>query len=305
MAQIREIKKRMTAVSTIERITKTMQMIATAKFTSSLQRARATRPYTDSIRELVSRVAEACGDELEDVLINGADGAENRELILVISSDRGLCGAYNSHVLRTASKHLNSLEASGIDFELQISGKKAGAFFNFAQIDVAERHQFGDKPSFEQVAEVAEEMIKRFSAGEFSSVRVVYMRFESNARQIPEVMQLLPMKFDAESVADTDADVDADGTADAATESGIVYDFSPSVDAILSELLPRAVKTSLFQAVNDAVVSEQVMRKIAMKAASDNAKGLGRTLKRDFNRARQGKITTELTEIVSGAAALE
>ena len=303
MAQIREIKKRMTAVSTIERITKTMQMIATAKFTSSLQRARATRPYTDSIRELVSRVAEACGDELEDVLINGADGAENRELVLVISSDRGLCGAYNSHVLRTASKHLSALEGSGTDFELQISGKKAGAYFNFAGIDVAHRHQFGDKPSFEQVAEVAEEMIRRFSAGEFSSVRVVYMRFESNARQIPEVMQLLPMKFDAESVAD--ADVDADGTADAATESGIVYDFSPSVDAILSELLPRAVKTSLFQAVNDAVVSEQVMRMIAMKAASDNAKGLGRTLKRDFNRARQGKITTELTEIVSGAAALE
>ena len=299
MAQIREIKKRMTAVSTIERITKTMQMIATAKFTSSLQRARATRPYTDSIRELVSRVAEACGEELEDVLINGVTGAENRELILVISSDRGLCGAYNSHVLRTASKHLNSLKDSAVGFELQISGKKAGAYFNFAGIDVAHRHQFGDKPSFEQVADAAGEMIKRFSAGEFSAVRVVYMRFESNARQIPEVMQLLPMKFD------TEVDVDTDTTADAATESGVVYDFSPSVDAILSELLPRAVKTSLFQAVNDAVVSEQVMRMIAMKAASDNAKGLGRTLKRDFNRARQGKITTELTEIVSGAAALE
>ncbi|MAJ47657.1 MAG: ATP synthase F1 subunit gamma [Planctomycetes bacterium TMED75] len=303
MAQIREIKKRMTAVSTIERITKTMQMIATAKFTSSLQRARATRPYTDSIRELVSRVAEACGDELEDVLINGVTGAEHRELILVISSDRGLCGAYNSHVLRTASKHLHSLEASGTGFELQISGKKAGAYFNFAGTDVAHRHQFGDKPSFDQVAEVADEMIKRFSAGEFSAVRVIYMRFESNARQIPEVMQLLPMKFNAES--DAEADADTDSTATAATESGVVYDFSPSVDAILSELLPRAVKTSLFQAVNDAVVSEQVMRMIAMKAASDNAKGLGRTLKRDFNRARQGKITTELTEIVSGAAALE
>ena len=298
MAQIREIKKRMVAVSTIERITKTMQMIATAKFTSSLQRAKATRPYTDSIRELVSRLAAACGDELENVLINGASGAQGKELILVISSDRGLCGAYNSHVLRTASKHLQSLDGSDTSYELQISGKKAAAYFNFAGVEIAARHQFGDKPSYEQVAEVADEMIKRFSAGEFSAVRVVYMRFESNARQIPEVMQLLPMTFD-------ESDDAGAGQDDSSESADIVYDFSPSVEAILSELLPRAVKTSLFQAVNDAVVSEQVMRMIAMKAASDNAKGLGRTLKRDFNRARQGKITTELTEIVSGAAALE
>ena len=298
MAQIREIKKRMVAVATIERITKTMQMIATAKFTSSLQRARATRPYTDTIRELVSRLAAACGEDLEDVLINGAPGAQNRELLLVISSDRGLCGAYNSHLLRTASKHIQDLDGSQTAYELQISGKKAAAYFNFAGIEVSARHQFGDKPSYEQVAEVADEMIKRFSSGEFSAVRVVYMRFESNSRQVPEVMQLLPMTF--EDSEDADA-----GQGDSDAGSDIVYDFSPSVEAILSELLPRAVKTSLFQAVNDAVVSEQVMRMIAMKAASDNAKGLGRTLKRDFNRARQGKITTELTEIVSGAAALE
>ena len=303
MAQIREIKKRMVAVSTIERITKTMQMIATAKFTSALQRARATRPYTDSIRELVSKLSADCGEELEDVLIRGAEGAEDRELVLVISSDRGLCGAYNSHLLRTASSYLSSLDDSGTGFELQTSGKKANAFFNFAGIEVAKRHQFGDKPVFEQVAEVAGEMIKRFSAGEFNAVKVVYMRFESNSRQIPEVMQLLPMSFKESDDSSDVPDAGDAGTGDAVEE--VVYDFSPSVEDILSELLPRAVKTSLFQAVNDAVVSEQVMRMIAMKAASDNAKGLGRTLKRDFNRARQGKITTELTEIVSGAAALE
>ena len=300
MAQIREIKKRMVAVSTIERITKTMQMIATAKFTSALQRARATRPYTDSIRGLVSRLAADCGAELEDVLIRGADGAENRELVLVISSDRGLCGAYNSHLLRTASTYLSTLDTEGKGFELQTSGKKANAFFNFSGLEVSKRHQFGDKPVFEQVAEVADEMIRRFSDGEFDSVKVVYMRFESNSRQVPEVMQLLPMRFD-----DPDATNDDPGTESGASSDEVVYEFSPSVEEILSELLPRAVKTSLFQAVNDAVVSEQVMRMIAMKAASDNAKGLGRTLKRDFNRARQGKITTELTEIVSGAAALE
>ena len=297
MAQIREIKKRMVAVSTIQRITKTMQMIATAKFTSSLQRARATRPYTDTIRELVAQLAATSGADLDDPLINGAPGAANKELILVVSSDRGLCGAYNSHVLRTGSRHLKSLRDAGTDFELQIVGKKASSYFSFAGIPVAEQHQFGDKPEFQDVAEVAGNLIRRFAEGEFSAVRVVYMRFISTARQVPEVMQLLPMRIDEE--ADTEKK-----TEEASAGSGSL-EFSPSVEKILSQLLPRAVKTSLFQAINDAIVSEQVMRMIAMKAATDNAAGLGRTLKRDFNRARQGKITTELTEIVSGAAALE
>lgn len=297
MAQIREIKKRMVAVSTIQRITKTMQMIATAKFTSSLQRARATRPYTDTIRQLVAQLAATSGDELDNPLVNGARGAANKELVLVVSSDRGLCGAYNSHVLRTASRHLRSLRDAGTEYELQIVGKKASTYFSFAGISVAEQHNFGDKPEFEVVAEVAGKLIRRFIDGEFSAVRVVYMRFISTARQVPEVMQLLPMRLDE--------DLEADNKAEEAAASNGVLEFSPSVEQILDQLLPRAVKTSLFQAVNDAVVSEQVMRMIAMKAATDNAAGLGRTLKRDFNRARQGKITTELTEIVSGAAALE
>jgi len=298
MAQIREIKKRMVAVSTIQRITKTMQMIATAKFTSSLQRAKATRPYTDCIRELVAQLAATSGDDLEDPLVNGAPGAANKELVLVVSSDRGLCGAYNSHVLRTSSRHLRSLRDEGVDFELQIVGKKASSYFAFAGIPVSEQYMFGDKPDYEEVAAAASDLIRRFAEGEFSAVRVIYMRFISNARQVPEVMQLLPMRLDEESEG-------ADAETTESTEGALSYEFSPSVEKILSHLLPRAVKTSLFQAINDAVVSEQVMRMIAMKAATDNAAGLGRTLKRDYNRARQGKITTELTEIVSGAAALE
>ena len=293
MAQIREIKKRIKAVSTIERITKTMQMVATAKFTSALQRARATRPYTDSIRELVGKLAASVGEDLENPLINGSMNAESKELLLVISSDRGFCGAYNSHILRISTRHHKKLAADGISCELQCSGKKGGAYFGFTGLNVARQYTFSDKPEFETIAEVADELIERFTAGEFSSVRVAYMRYESNARQIPEIMQLLPMKIE-EAIELDESETHATG-----------YEFSPSAEAILEELLPRAVKTSLFQAINDAVVSEQVMRMIAMKAASDNAKGLGRTLKRDYNRARQGKITTELTEIVSGAAALE
>ena len=140
---------------------------------------------------------------------------------------------------------------------------------------------------------MADQFMTSFSAHEFDAVHVVYMKFETNSRQTPEIMQLLPLEPSAQESGSKD-------------ETGkISYEFTPGEDELLNDLLPRAVKTSLFQAYNDAVVSEQVMRMIAMKSASDNATSLGRTLKRDYNRARQAKITTELTEIVSGAAALE
>ena len=128
-----------------------------------------------------------------------------------------------------------------------------------------------------------------FAEGEWDSVSVAYTRFESNARQIPEVIQLLPLSQEEGETEGTSAN----------------YDFSPSAEAILDDLLPRSIKTTLFQAFNDAAVSEQIMRMIAMKAASENANDLGKDLKRDYNRARQAQITTELTEIISGAAALE
>ncbi|MBC23604.1 MAG: ATP synthase F1 subunit gamma [Phycisphaerae bacterium] len=289
MAQIREIKKRRTAVGTIQRITKTMQMIATAKFTAALQRAKATRPYTDKIRQLVSEVASSSPDA-DDILLRGPSEQTGRHLVLVISSDRGMCGAYNAHILRTSMQLIDELRGKG-EVVVEGSGKKAFGFFKFAHIDLAESMTIGDKPQFDQVAAIADRYIEDFRSGSFDAIHVGYMRYESNSKQVPEMMQLLPMKIESDDTEDTG--------------EGSLYEFSPSSDEILSELLPRAVKTSLFQAFNDAVVSEQVMRMVAMKAATDNASELGRILNRDYNRARQTKITTELTEIVSGAAALE
>ena len=291
MAQIREIKKRITAVKTIQRITKTMQMIATAKFTAAVGRAKATRPYTDKVQQLVGEVAAAAGD-VENPLIDGPAEAVNRELMLVISSDRGLCGAYNGNVLRTGLLQLRELRSQGKEVDLETSGKKAVGFFRFQKLPISERHTIGDKPKYEDVNRVAERYIQEFVDGRYDRISVVYMRFISNARQVPEIMQLLPLKTP---------------TADEPTEGAAVanYDFSPSSKQLLDDLLPMAVKTALFQAFNDAVVSEQIMRMVAMKAATENAKELGRNLRRDFNRARQSQITTELTEIIAGAAALE
>jgi len=290
MAQIRELKKRMVAVRTIQRITKTMQMIATAKFTAALSRAKATRPYTDRIRGLVGEVAAAAGDDFSHPLMSAPAIPAKRELVLVITSDRGLCGAYNGNVLRKGNQVVKALKAGGKEVHLETAGKKAVAYFRFAKIDIAERHTFGDKPQFAQVEALAKRLMADFSAGKFDAVHIVYMRFVSNARQVPEAMQLLPLAAPA-----------ASGGAGASSN----YEFSPSGAAILSDLLPKSVVVSLFQAFNDAAVSEHVMRMVSMKAATDNAAGLVRTIRRNYNRARQARITTELTEIVAGAAALE
>jgi len=288
MAQIRELKKRMVAVRTIQRITKTMQMIATAKFTAALARSKATRPYTDRIRGLVGEVASAAGSDFTHPLMKAPSPATRRELVLVIGSDRGLCGAYNGNVLRKANGAIKGLKASGKDAVVETVGKKAVAYFRFARVDIAERHTFGDKPQFAQVEALAKRLMAEFGAGKYDAVHVAYMRFVSNARQVPEVMQLLPLSAPQSSGA-----------------ASANYEFSPSGAEILGDLLPKSVVVSLFQAFNDAAVSEHVMRMVSMKAATDNAGALGRTIRRNYNRARQARITTELTEIVSGAAALE
>ena len=162
MAQIREIKKRMTAVGTIQRITKTMQMIATAKFTAALQRAAATKPYTEKIRTLVQELAANIG-EVDHPLLRTESKANGRELILVISSDRGLCGAYNSNVLRTGLNHLRELKSSGSDVTVEISGKKAVGVMQFQKIDVAEQHAVGDKPNYADVEAIASRYIESFT----------------------------------------------------------------------------------------------------------------------------------------------
>ena len=201
MAQIRELKKRMVAVRTIQRITKTMQMIATAKFTAALARAKATRPYTDRIRGLVGEVAAAAGDQFSHPLMKSPATPTGRELVLVITSDRGLCGAYNGNVLRKANLAIKGLKTAGTSTIVETCGKKAVAYFRFAKIDIAERHTFGDKPQFAQVEALAKRLMADFSEGKYDKVHVAYMRFVSNAKQVPEVMQLLPLAAPAAGAA--------------------------------------------------------------------------------------------------------
>jgi F-type H+-transporting ATPase subunit gamma len=293
MAKTREIKKRIKAVGNIRRITKTMQMIATSKFARSLQRATATKPYTEGVFELVTELAATAGN-ITHPLISGVEGkaAAPKELTLIITSDRGLCGAYNSNVLKKAMGHLKATPAamSGV---IELCGKKGASFLKFNGIPAAASHSFGDKPTFETIAALAQQYMDRFTAGEVSAVRVIYMRFISAGRQVPEVLQLLPLKPPAKGQAASDR-----------PKVAAQYEFTPRAEELLSDLLPATVKATLFQCFNDAIVSEHVSRMVAMKAATDNAGKARKSLTRDYNRARQAAITTELTEIVSGAAAL-
>ena len=290
MAQIREIKKRIGAVGTISRITKTMQMIATAKFTAAGQRASASKPYAAMIDDMVRQVASKAED-YASVLIDGPTEKTGKELVLVIASDRGLCGAYNANVLRTA---LNDIRSSDADVAIEVAGKKGMGFFRFQKLEVNRQHIIGDTPKYEDVEAVASEYLERYMAGEFDAIKVVSMRYVSTAKQHAHVTQLLPLSMPESN----DAGNDAQG-------AEAVYEFSPTAAELLDELLPTTVRTLLFQLFNEAAVSEHVQRMIAMKAATENANDFGRTLKRDYNRARQSMITTELMEVISGAAALD
>ena len=292
MGKTREIKKRIKAVGNIKRITRTMQMIATAKFSAAQQRSVAGHPYADAIFDLVAEIASTAGDSLDHPLLKPG-AADGKELTLVLTSDRGLCGPYNGSVLRTSMHHFRANDAakSGV---VEVVGKKGVGFYKFNGIDVSTHHsQFGDKPDYDDVDRLAQDYIDRYTAGEINKVNVVYMRFISAGKQSPEIMQLLPFKAPDTSKADSAGGINA------------IYEFSPAGNELLDDLVPAAVKATLFQAFKDAVVSEHVARMVAMKAATDNAGKMGKSLTRTFNRARQSQITTELTEIISGAAALE
>ena len=291
-ANVREIKGRIKAVGNIERITKTMQMIATARFQSLQRRATEAHAYTAKLREVVSELAAAVGEDVSHPLLNAPSPKTGKRAMLVITSNRGLCGGYNSNVLRTAMKHLRDLRGDGTKVDVEVAGKKGLGYFRFNEVIVSEYHdQIEDTPAYETVEAVARDYIQRFEAGELDAVDVVFMEFHSMSRQSPRVMQLLPMEPPKAEAGKAGPNAQ--------------YEFSPDPAALLSSLLPQAVKVQLFQAFNEATVSEQIARMIAMKSATDAAGKMKKRLKRDFNRARQTQITTELSEIIGGAAALE
>jgi len=291
MANRRVLVKRRKSVRNIRKITRTMQLIATARFQAAFSRAVASRPYTEKLAELVADLSRAAGD-VDHPLLRTHDEVK-RSAVVVITADRGLAGGYNANVLRTAVTHLDQQAGQGIANDVHMVGKKGISYFRFLRREVAKQTSgIGDKPRFDQVEPIANALIDRFVRGEIASVYVVYMKFFSAGQQRPVAVQLLPLK--PEAVA---------GEAQKAAKP-VEYEFSPDPRQLLDELLPATVRVRLFQAFNDAAVSEQVARMVAMKAATDAAGDMIKALTREYNRARQTQITMELLDIVSGANAL-
>jgi F-type H+-transporting ATPase subunit gamma len=289
MANRRVLVKRRKSVRNIRKITRTMQLIATARFQAAFNRAVATRPYTEKLAELVADLSRAAGDVDHPLLKTHED--VKRTAVVVITADRGLAGGYNASVLRMATSHLDQQIEQGLASDVHMVGKKGISYFRFLRREVAEQTTgIGDKPRFDQVEPLANALIDRFVRGEISSVHVVYMKFISAGQQRPVAVQLLPLKPEA-----------AEGKEAA---KPVEYEFSPDPKQLLDELLPAVVRIRLFQAFNDAAVSEQVARMVAMKAATDAAGDMIKSLTREYNRARQTQITMELLDIVGGANAL-
>jgi F-type H+-transporting ATPase subunit gamma len=324
MAKARAIVKRRKAVRNIRKITKTMQMIATAKFQKSLKRAVGTKPYTQKVRELVADLARTIGQVNHPLLRRpSAEDRTGKIVLVVVTSNRGLAGAYNGSVLRKATAFLREREAAGETVELQVIGKKGISYFNFQRRPIAVKSEAKDVPAFDAVNRAIEPLMRRFVAGEIDAVHVAYMNFVSTGVQRPEVLTILPLAGLRESlerigqqVAEKEAQakagaLDARRTgADVRVEAHqlqpeVIYDFSPSVQVLLDELLPLTVKTAFFQTFLDATTSEHVARMVAMKSATDNADKMVKALTMQYNRARQSQITTELSEIMGGVEAMK
>lgn len=292
MPNRRVIVKRRKTVRNIRKITRTMQLIATARFQAAFTRAMATKPYTERLAELVSDLSSAVGEETAHPLMR-AQGTAKSSAFVVLTSSRGLCGGYNTGVLRTALGHLDSEALKGTENDVHMVGKKGISYFRFLHRPILEQiTHIGDPPRFEQVEPIANALMDRFIKGGVSAVYVAYMRFISAGRQRPTVIQLLPLTSDP------------GGKAVEGKRTNVQYEFSPSAEELLADLLPATVRARLFQCFTDATVSEQIARMVAMKSATEAAGDMITALTRKYNRARQTQITMELLDIVGGANAL-
>lgn len=301
MANIRAIVKRLKAVRNVRKITRTMELIATARFKKAMDRAIEAAAYTQKIAEIVSDLSGAALS-FSHPLLEGRD-AQQKSAVLVLTSNRGLCGGYNGGVLRLAVPRLKELREAGQDVSLEVSGKRGLAFLRF-QAETVDREytHFEDKPTFEEVDELASRYIDAYIAGDLDRLDVVYTRFESSSRQSATIETLLPVG----SLDDTDGAAAESDSGDS-TDGGatVDYEFLPSAGEILEEIVPASFKARLFKCFLDAAVSEQIFRMVAMKGATENAGEMIDTLSMKYNRARQTQITSELSEIIGGAAALE
>ena len=302
MANLRSLVRRRKAIRNIRKITKTMELIATARFKKAFDRATEADAYTRKIAELAADLSKNAGEVSHPLL--AARPVVKKVLVLVITANRGLCGGYNGSILREAMPKIRALRAAGTEFDLDVSGKRGIAYFKFQQVPTANAYtNFEDKPKFEDVDALASRYIDLFVSGQVDQVVVVYQKFVTAAKQYPVTETLLPLSSVA--VETTKKVAATEPAAEPAAVASVGYEFFPNAADILGELVPVAFKVRLFKAFLDAAVSEQIARRVAMKAATENAGDLIKGVTRLYNRTRQANITKEISELIAGSEALK
>jgi F-type H+-transporting ATPase subunit gamma len=291
MPNLKDLKNRIASVKSTRKITKAMQMVAAAKLRRAQEAAEMARPYAEKMEAVMSGLAQAVGQSESAPRLLAGTGSDQVHLLVVLTAERGLCGGFNSSIVRLARQRIDTLKASGKTVKILTVGKKGReqlkrdhADLFVGHVDLSEVKRIG----YANAAEIAAGVLDRFDAGEFDVATIFFNRFQSVISQVPTATQVIPASFEA--AEDEDA--------------GTLYDYEPSEEGVLADLLPRGVATQIFTALLENAASEQGARMSAMDNATRNAGEMIDRLTIEYNRSRQAVITNELIEIISGAEAL-
>jgi F-type H+-transporting ATPase subunit gamma len=293
MAKGRQLKGRIRSVQNTRKITRTMELVSTSKLKRAQDRVVAARPYAQALRQVLADLVTPDLADSFPLLRTPAPpskGGPTRAAVILVTSNRGLAGAFNSNLIKEARRRLEALEAEGYTVDLYGVGKKGIGFFRYLGRKWAvERQDIGDKPRVEHAAEIAQPLIEAYAAGELASVDLVQAQYISPLQTPPATVRILPVERPA---FDPDAPMHD-------------YILAPSAGAILEQLLPLYVRNTVYRGLVETAAAEHGARRTAMKNATDNAGDILEVLKRTYNRQRQAAITQEIAEIVGGAAALQ
>ncbi len=292
MAQIRDLKRRIKSVENTRQITKTMEMVATSRLKRARDRVVAARPYAQALSDVISNLYDPELEERFPLLRQVVE--PKRAAVVLITSNRGLCGAFNANLIKAARAHVEELEERGVSVETHGIGRKGIGFFKYiGRTWATERIDIGDRPTSDDADSVITPLMERFAIGEVDRVDVVFAKFNSPLSTPPTTMTVLPIA--PPSTGDRDS-----GTKGSSTN----FILEPSAEHILEGILPLYVRNQMYRALVETAASEHGARRTAMKSATDSAGDMIDTLRRTYNRARQAQITQEIAEIVGGAEAL-
>lgn len=286
MANLKETRDRITSISSTMQITSAMKMVSAAKLKRAQDAIVQLRPYANKLRDILQNISSTLDSDAGGDLT--AQREVKKQLLIVISSNRGLAGAFNSNVTKMTSTIISASNEKGIQTELLAIGKKAHDLLRKQANIYQNKSSLWDNLNFEDVAKISEDVTEKFLSGEFDQVRIIYNQFKNAATQIIQDEQYLPVQIE------TNANV-----------SSVDYIFEPTKEEIVTDLIPQTLKTQLYKAILDSNAAEHGARMTAMHKATDNAEALQRELVLQYNKQRQAAITNEILEIVGGAEALE